>query len=1077
MTAIELVRRRVDERVLGAGTTQRFVLLVVLLVLASGSMALSVASGLSDSDGGGWGCALAAGWDLSHGDDRATMMARLAQPHAYETCIARFAPPPPWWIPLVWPVLLTAAAGVLFLCLSAWKTRRGRVFPLEVDKHDTELRALLEDVVAAAGLTRAPRFVVDPVAASTSAVVFGSNRRPTVCLHGGLLASRHADPERFRAVLLHELAHIRNGDVTITYATVAVWRVFLAMALLPYLATNIYWFAAGLRSPWWSASSPNLTRGLLVTAVMVVLVYLARSDVLRSREVYADLAAERWGADPRGWAVMTAPPAAGAVRRALDSFVELWRTHPRWDLRRDALNDPVVLFEVRALPMFLTGTAAALINNSAWRYLKQYGLTGWWVDQATAFIAAGLVTGVVGIALWRAVAHAVLTSRTVPNGVRAGLWLGFGIVVGELVTGQQVIDDWLPGHSEFFVLVVLAGAVFTWWVTQCAHLWITTWQGRTIRPVMLLGLAAACLVPVSWFAWWLGSGALVVVGWPDLATGMLQMMRRAFPGPADHSAMLSAIAEAIPVVASVTKVPLVLAGVAALWVVPLLAWTIRPGGALPWARRATAGVEEAPGHALPTLWRVLLPGVLGGVLCWVAVAGVQAYMHSWQPDGQGGGGLYSLVYWAWVFVAVVAAPAVAAVVASVLASHYRLLVTLIAAETAAMLGFVGTFVLASVDGCVRPLNTLQSSCGWRPELAQTLFEVLLTPVLVFTAVFAVVAAAVVSVFRKARAPVPAHPPSRKAVIARRLCVGVLCAAAVGVVPPNASQGLSSMGLQQDVRPSGVVDPTSVSVQTRQLQAAAWRRFGGADLLRRFNQDGGRLVALVNQPTSPVDEARVRPVCVALKTTAREANDYFRLPARQAQQRWQTFVMQARMVGQNCEQALSQSNGDLFGASLLWLEAAWTTSRSVDAWLTSVMRDSGQLDTPPATQPRQLSAGAWKAFGGGELVLRYLNTSNSLITYVEQARGRVDVTRLRPLCDTLGKTAQEAGDYFPVRDPEARTHWQTFVAKAQKAGQDCDRALTELDNRLFGTSLNEVEEAATAARAVESRIDAAARAGG
>ncbi|MFE4540856.1 M48 family metalloprotease [Streptomyces scopuliridis] len=59
--------------------------------------------------------------------------------------------------------------------------------------------------------------VIDPAATSVSAVVFGRTRHPVVCLHGGLLAVRCSDPNRFQAVLLHELAHIANRDITLTY--------------------------------------------------------------------------------------------------------------------------------------------------------------------------------------------------------------------------------------------------------------------------------------------------------------------------------------------------------------------------------------------------------------------------------------------------------------------------------------------------------------------------------------------------------------------------------------------------------------------------------------------------------------------------------------------------------------------------------------------------------------------------------------------------------------------------------------------------------------------------------------------
>jgi len=51
------VPRRVDERVTGAGTTVRFVLLMVLLFVASGSMMRDVVGGISGSNGRG--CELA----------------------------------------------------------------------------------------------------------------------------------------------------------------------------------------------------------------------------------------------------------------------------------------------------------------------------------------------------------------------------------------------------------------------------------------------------------------------------------------------------------------------------------------------------------------------------------------------------------------------------------------------------------------------------------------------------------------------------------------------------------------------------------------------------------------------------------------------------------------------------------------------------------------------------------------------------------------------------------------------------------------------------------------------------------
>jgi hypothetical protein len=63
--------------------------------------------------------------------------------------------------------------------------------------------------------------------------------RARIALAAGLLQSRSAHPDRFNATVLHELAHLRARDVGLTYATVALWRVFAVAVLLPYLARAV----------------------------------------------------------------------------------------------------------------------------------------------------------------------------------------------------------------------------------------------------------------------------------------------------------------------------------------------------------------------------------------------------------------------------------------------------------------------------------------------------------------------------------------------------------------------------------------------------------------------------------------------------------------------------------------------------------------------------------------------------------------------------------------------------------------------------------------------------------------------
>ncbi|WP_169978156.1 M48 family metalloprotease [Microbispora sp. H10836] len=913
---------RIDERAMTAGTTVRFALLLVLLLVSSGSMMHAVINQFYGADS--YGCLLAAGGDPNQGYGRANAARIAPNFDAFRACQDRYEPGAPLWLILLWPALLVTATVVLFRCLPRWKAWRGRYVPLEAIDHDGEIRRRLADFAAVAGLDRLPRAVVDLAAASTSAVVFGSDRRPIVCLHIGLLTRRSKDPTAFRAVTLHEFAHVRNGDVTLTYATIAAWRVFIALVLLPYVIHALSGIPAAARSPFWPAEAPYATRELLLVVVMVTLVYLARSDVLRNREIYADLAAVRWGADPRGWAFTVSGQTGGRLRRALGSFVELWRAHPRWNLRRDALADPAALFGVQALPMFLTGIAALLIDAQANRSFTN---DAWAAELATALVAAGLTTGVAGIALWRAVAHAVLTGRRMPSGVRAGLWLGAGLVVGESLCDRVAVGQWVPNHPVVLALVPCAAAVFGWWTAQCAQLWVTAWPGRTIRPAMLLGLSAAWLVLTSWFAWWSSRGVLFAdIGLLDRA-GAGWLVRDTFGAfPGDDPAMMSTIGVAMDLLSGLDR-PLVLAAVMVLWVVPLLAWTLRSATVPPrWTFGALggAGRPAAPGEVLPPLRRVLWVASAGVLTCWAAVAAVMAYMHTQQyPSGQQER-FYVLVYLAWTLVALVAGATAAAIAASVLARRYRLLVALIVAEGVALGGFAGHFALVAADGCVEPLNTLVTRCQWRPAVAWSVVETLLGYVLVLTAVATVIAAAIVSAVRRAwrsRAesviPGPRSGQARGGPTARRLCAAVLSAAAVAATVTAAGQQKNSTGgiSSSEVRRLVPVGDETVPGGTRRLQVAAWWLRGGQELQDRYVAALKRVIAArknaVDSGNGNIDAAALRPVCADIGRVARDAGRYFPAPDPEIQALWRTFVTQAEKAGGDCRQGLEDGDAHLF----------------------------------------------------------------------------------------------------------------------------------------------------------------------
>jgi hypothetical protein len=164
----------------------------------------------------------------------------------------------------------------------------------------------------------------------------GGRRRPAhhgggrvgpyvVAMGAGLVGQYYADRPTFLAIVRHELAHLRNRDVTQTYLAIAIWRAFLLVALLPFavnLVTQPVEVVAGVA---WRV------------AAMAALVVLTRNAVLRARELSADVRASTWDGP------------SGALRRLLTPqpgpkparWRALLSVHPDLATRRRTLDDPL----------------------------------------------------------------------------------------------------------------------------------------------------------------------------------------------------------------------------------------------------------------------------------------------------------------------------------------------------------------------------------------------------------------------------------------------------------------------------------------------------------------------------------------------------------------------------------------------------------------------------------------------------------------------------------------------------------------------------------------------------------------
>ncbi|MFI0168777.1 M48 family metalloprotease [Streptomyces sp. NPDC017095] len=932
-----------DERVLVAGTTLRFVLLVLLLAAAGTSMVPAAvrhflaSSAKADKEAACW---LAAGIDPG-ASLNTSYVQYTRNASALRDCTARYSQDFTG-VSLGVGALALAAAVAVYWLLPVWRTRRSKVVPLDAMDVHGRLRPLLDELTAVAGLTRPPRFVVDPGARTAGAVAFGRRRRPTVCLDVGLVVTSDPRRDRFRAVVLHELAHLRNGDIGITYATVALWRVFLVLVLLPWAAVflDILFFAgtADVRSRF----APFNTHSLVLGGLLVGAVHLTRAGILRHREIHADLTAARWGASREIWEAPVARR-SDAWPGPLPRWAELWHTHPSWALRRTSLTDPKALFALEALPLFLTGLAADIL---VWHL----GSLPYGVLAAKAVLVAALVVGVAGVALWRAVLYAVRTGRPVPSGGLVGLWLGSGIVVGELTGPRAAGNLWLPRHPEALLILVAALVLVMTWTAQNAEWRIRALRARALRPALLVGLAVPSLALASVLYWWYVQGEVLTDGWPFTTAGLLGSY--GLPGlPPAH---IGPLLEAVAVVGvlpgtDASAGSLWWAGVL-LWAVPLLTTAGRPPVRRPeWPAGAPPEPDALLGTHPPGPGRHLAAGLAGGLVCWAGLAMALARLHTPDPSAVRMTGPFQLTHLMWPVFVICAAMALTAAVVAAVTDGAWLLAGLTAAGVTALLGAGAAYLLMRTDGCLGPLNTMTDTCRWWPNVvAWPLVRTQLAYALALGTLAAGLSAFAGHGVRALRRRAgrsgrnPAARPTAERPLSRVWRHGARLAAVAVVV---AGAGVTVLTVQTSgpaARPPELMLRQSTeapSASTARDQGQAWAAVGGLDHINALVAAERAYTSAYEAGANSASDAEfdaamreLRTSCEELTRATKRAGAYFTVPDPAGQQLWSQLLGRNRELASACRKLATRPGAATARAAGTAHQYAVDSAAAMTYWL-------------------------------------------------------------------------------------------------------------------------------------------------
>ncbi|MFF9169647.1 MULTISPECIES: M48 family metalloprotease [unclassified Streptomyces] len=400
---------------------------------------------------------------------------------------------------LVSYAILVAATAAHYWFRSARRARRRGVRPLDAGRFPS-LHAEITRLTAGAERARGVTVLVDFLDSGVNGVTFGRAGRRHIILSRGLIRLHEgdaADRAAFRAVVLHEVAHLRNRDVDITLITLALLRCWFALLLFPRMLGDLVGllFVPG--------SAPYSGAALLDAAAFAAVALAARSVILRTREFRADARVVEWMGTPepllRAFGLASAGPGGRPRRSVRGWWARFTRTHPSFAQRRDCLADQTLLMHQGFGFAFVVGFCLPVswdpVASVTAQVRQNGGIRGWW----PTWLITLLVVLVLLLTVVRAALHRLDRRAAVPSPVPFRLGVGLGVLAGFALSPTAIVDHlMLPGlrvslqFSGWLVVAVLA-LMFTVWCQFLGDCWARSVDlaRRPVRMVAVLGLVVA----------------------------------------------------------------------------------------------------------------------------------------------------------------------------------------------------------------------------------------------------------------------------------------------------------------------------------------------------------------------------------------------------------------------------------------------------------------------------------------------------------------------------------------------------------------------------------------------------------
>lgn len=211
---------------------------------------------------------------------------------------------------------------------------------------------------------------------------FGYTKRSMLRVDNGLRILVSKNVQKFRSIILHEMGHFVNNDVSRMYVARSLWRTALFLFAIPTIILIIITFLSGI----WSKISDGISTDDLLkiffTNIPVTLtllfaiagsfgiIYMILKSLVRVREYYADWRAASVGAKEGLTELFNE-----RMKYEKDTpFYKFLGWHPTWNDRLRIIKNPSELFILRKDIPFFVGILIPISLNSFFTF-AQIGYT------------------------------------------------------------------------------------------------------------------------------------------------------------------------------------------------------------------------------------------------------------------------------------------------------------------------------------------------------------------------------------------------------------------------------------------------------------------------------------------------------------------------------------------------------------------------------------------------------------------------------------------------------------------------------------------------------------------------------